>query len=83
MTAELAQIYSDTSPELTAIRQQSARDHSQLLARLNNLGDRLNELEPPFESWQAAIQEVQIFANVLERHELEESARVEMLMPAE
>jgi hypothetical protein len=43
--------------------------------------DRLNETVPPFGSWQAAIDEAEMFFDVLEQHEDQESESFEMLMP--
>jgi hypothetical protein len=82
MVAELARLYPDSSPEIASIRNQSSRDHSQLLTRLDDLSRRLSELEPPFESWQEAMQDVELFVNALEHHEDHESESVMMLMPA-
>ena len=81
MVAELARLYPDSSPEIASIRKQSSRDHSQLLTRLDDLSKRLSELEPPFESWQEAMQDVELFVNELEQHEDHESESVMMLRP--
>jgi hypothetical protein len=81
MVAELARLYPDSSPEIASIRKQSSRDHSLLLSRLDDLSKRLSELEPPFESWQQAMQDVELFVDTLEQHEDRESESVMMLMP--
>ena len=81
MVTELASLYPDSSPEIASIRKQSSRDHSLLLSRLDDLSKRLSELEPPFESWQQAMQDVEFFVDTLEQHEDRESESVMMLMP--
>lgn len=82
MIEQLAQLYSSSSPEIEAVRRQSVHDHDQLLARLDNLINRLNELVPPFDSWQTAIDDVEMFVDLLEQHEEQESESVQMLMPS-
>jgi hypothetical protein len=81
MVAELARLYPGSSPEIASIRKRSSRDHSHLLTRLDDLSKRLSELEPPFKSWQEAMQDVELFVNELEQHEDHESESVMMLMP--
>jgi hypothetical protein len=77
---ELAEQYSPSSPEIPAIRRQSSRDHGELLGRLDELCERLRAPDPPFESWQSAMREVDLFVVALERHEEQESESVETLM---
>ncbi|MGI9473257.1 MAG: hemerythrin domain-containing protein [Rubripirellula sp.] len=83
MIQQVAQLYPNTSPEVNAIRRQATRDHDQLRDRLGDLIERLDLLEPPFESWQLAIDEVELFVDMLEQHEEQESESIRMLMPAE
>ena len=82
MIGQLAGLYSTSSPEVEAVSRQSTRDHDQLLARLDDLIQRLSETDPPFASWQAAIAEVEMFVDVLEQHEEQEADSIETLMPA-
>ena len=82
MVTQLAELYPPSSPEIDAVRRQSDRDHSRLLERLDGLIDRLDQTEPPFASWQAAMEEVELFVDVLEQHEDQESESFEMLIPA-
>jgi iron-sulfur cluster repair protein YtfE (RIC family) len=81
IVAQLGEHYRDDCSELTAIGRQTERDHRQLAARLENLIARLDQLDPPFRSWEAAINEVEAFMVSLERHEERESDSVMMLMP--
>ena len=81
MIAELAKSYLPTSPEMNGVREQASRDHQQLLARLDDLIQRLSQSEPPFESWQAATDEVELFVEQLEQHEDHETDMIELLMP--
>ena len=77
---ELARQYSPSSPEIAVLRCQSSRDQGELLNRLDELCERLLAPDPPFESWQSAMREVDHFAIALERHEDQESESVERLM---
>jgi hypothetical protein len=83
MIVQLAESHPPPSPEVDAVRRQSTSDHQQLLARLDDLIQRLNQTEPPFASWQAAMDEVEIFVNALEQHEEQESESIKILMPSE
>ncbi len=83
MVVQLAELYPASSPEMGGVRRQSSSDHEKLFGRLDDLIERLNQPEPPFSSWEAAMQEVQLFVDVLEQHEEQESDSFEILMPAE
>jgi len=83
MVAQLSKLYPPSSPEIEAVRSQSSHDHRQLLARLDELIDRLDQPDPTFTSWQAAMDEVELFVNALEQHEEQESESFEMLIPAD
>jgi hypothetical protein len=83
MIAQLAELYPSSSPEVQAVRRQSSRDHHQLLARLDDLIQRLGQTEPPFASWQAAMDELESFVDLLEQHEEQEADSIERLMPVE
>jgi hypothetical protein len=63
-------------PEIEAMRSQASHDHKLLLHQLDALIEKLDALEPPFVSWQAAMAEVQNFADTLEQHESKESKNV-------
>jgi hypothetical protein len=76
---ELALHYSPSSPEIAALRRLSSRDQVELLGRLDELCERLRAPEPPFESWQSAMREVDHFATALERHEDQKSESIEGL----
>ena len=78
---KLSELYSPTSPEVEAFARQTKLDHRSLMMRLNDLHSRLKEVDPPFESWTAAMDEVDVFFEAMQQHELQESDRVCMLMP--
>lgn len=78
---ELAMNYEDTSPEIAAIRRQTGRDHQHLLHDLDDFIERLNKLEPPFESWQSAMREFDLYFGRLEQHEEQESESLRTMMP--
>lgn len=77
----LSNVVSTPSPELDANRRQVAADHVNLLARLDELISRLSEADPPFESWQQAVEEVELFWDALELHEEQESDCITWLAP--
>ena len=52
-----------------------------MLVRLDDLIERLNQSDPPFDSWQAATEEVEVFVEQLEQHEDHETDMIELLMP--
>lgn len=68
-------------PDRQAAKRQAERDHKQLLTRVDELNDRLLQLEPPFASWQEAVQQIGLFMDVLEQHEEQESENLEWLSP--
>jgi hypothetical protein len=79
MIAQLAQSYPPPSPEIDAVRSQSAYDHNLLLSRLDDLMQRLVETEPPFTSWEAAMDEIGFFVDALGQHEEQESESIKSL----
>ena len=81
MLEKLAALYPRTSPEVQAFQRQTERDHQTLISRLDELRGRLKEVDPQFDSWTAAMQEVDVFFEEMEQHERSESDRIEMLMP--
>lgn len=81
ISERLAKLGETPSPEVEANRRQVAIDHGCLLSRLDTLIGRLSELEPPFESWQAAVEEVELFCDALEQHEEQESDCLNWLVP--
>jgi iron-sulfur cluster repair protein YtfE (RIC family) len=69
------------SPEPEANRRMVTHDHASLLTQLDSLIEKLNELEPPFASWQEAIEQVERFIDVLDQHEEQESDSIAWLLP--
>lgn len=69
------------SAEVKSTCQQAAHDHANLLRRLDDLISRLNETEPPFDSWEQAIREVDLFMDAIEQHEEQEHANITWLSP--
>ena len=57
----------------------SSRDHRELLKQLDDLIRDLDQLDPPFLSWQAAISELERFIDSLEQHESYEFQRINSL----
>ncbi len=76
MGNQLAAHYEKHCPEIEAMQRQATHDHQQLLNQLDELIAKLSALEPPFVSWQAAIDEVESFADMLEQHEEQEAESV-------
>ena len=78
---QLIAIAGSPSPEVDANRRQVATDHINLLSRLDTLINRLGELDPPYDSWQEAVEEVERFCDALEQHEEQESDCITWLLP--
>jgi hypothetical protein len=79
----LGDSYPSSSPEVEAVRRQSEHDHDLLLERIDDLVSRLEQVEPPFRSWLEAMDEVDLFVDVLEQHEEQELESLSMLIPDE
>ena len=71
-----------SSAQITDLYGRTSLGHEQLLEELDDLLVRLNELEPPFDSWQSAMAEVGEFFDDLEQHEKQESESVAGLIAA-
>ncbi len=65
--------------EMATSRQQIASDHQHLIRRLDSLIARLRELEPPFDTFQQAIDEVGLFVDAFELHEEHETQCLQWL----
>ena len=76
MCDQLAELYDKKCPEIEAVRRQATHDHQRLLGHLDELIAKLNVLEPNFASWQAAMEQVESFADTLEQNEEQESASI-------
>ncbi len=70
-----------SSVEVQAAQRQASRDHDQLLDRMDDLYEKLMQLEPPFASWQDAVQQIGWFMDMLEQHEEQESENIQWLSP--
>ncbi len=81
MIAEIASSHLTSTQKARAMNNQSLRDRGRLFAQLDDLTDRLNQLDPPFVSWQRATEEVEAFVAVLEEHERREAENMEELIP--
>lgn len=79
----LVQISGALSPEVDANCRQVACDHERLLSRLDALVAQLSDLEPPFDSWQAAVEQVERLCDAIEQHEEQESDCIGWLLPNE
>jgi iron-sulfur cluster repair protein YtfE (RIC family) len=78
---QLVALHGAPSPEADANRRRAQADHEHLLVRLDGLISKLGELEPPFDSWQQAIGEVELFCDALDQHEEQESDCIAWLLP--
>jgi iron-sulfur cluster repair protein YtfE (RIC family) len=78
---QLLAMKGERSPEVEANRRQVASDHVNLLARLDSLIEQLNQVDPPFDSWQEAVEKVERFCDALEQHEEQESDCINWLAP--
>lgn len=65
-----------SSAQFSDLHGRSSSGHQDLLDELDSLISRLNDLEPPFDSWQTAMSEVSEFFDDLEQHEKQESESV-------
>ena len=77
MISQLAASLPEPSSEFDNLRNGAAYDHDSLLARLDDLSERLKETDPKFPSWQAAMAEVKSFVDRLEEHEAMEVMNIE------
>ncbi len=69
------------SVEVQATCRSAAHDHANLLKRLDDLISRLNQTEPPFDFWEQAVREVDLFLDAMEEHEEQETANITWLSP--
>lgn len=83
MIAELSQLHPVSGPKLDELCCESSDDHDRLLDQLVVLSERLNQLEPPFVSWQRALEEFEQLVDAIESHEAYEAERIADLMPTE
>lgn len=78
---QLVALQGSPSAEADANRRRALADHAHLLERLDGLILKLGELDPPFESWEQAVSEVEGFCGALEQHEEQESDCIAWLLP--
>lgn len=81
MLEQIGKLYTSGSPEILAVRRQSDREHHNLLGRAEDMIARLDQIDPPFESWQQAMDEMDGLVSLLEQHESNEWDSIEMLLP--
>jgi hypothetical protein len=65
--------------EVKTTRQRSLSDHHHLTQRIDDLIARLSELDPPFESFQQAIDQIGLFVDAFEQHEEQEAQGLQWL----
>lgn len=82
MISEIAASHRTSARKVNMMRRQSSADRDQLIEQLDDLAMRLNELDPPFVSWQRAVDEVETLVHSLEAHEARESERMTELLPS-
>ncbi|MCG8649412.1 MAG: hemerythrin domain-containing protein [Pirellulales bacterium] len=81
LCAQLSGFWDGPCPELDQMCRQATHDHAQILLKLDDLIERLQQIDPPFASWQAAMNEVDLFVEYLEQHEEQESESLQALAP--
>jgi uncharacterized protein (DUF3084 family) len=81
ISAQLTSLYASNSVELNGVRRQMDHDHRNLLQRFDELIQRLEELDPPFSSWESATEEVELLVVALEQHEDQEADSFRTLIP--
>jgi len=65
--------------EAVSSSRRASNDHQHLLQRVDELISKLRELEPPFDSFQQAIDQVSLFVDAFEQHEEQEAAGLQWL----
>jgi hypothetical protein len=65
--------------EMSTSRRQIASDHQHLTRRIDMLIQRLDELEPPFDSFDQAVEDVGLFIDAFELHEEHETQCLQWL----
>lgn len=65
--------------EVKTTRQRAINDHQHLNQRIDDLIAKLSELEPPFDSFQQAIDQVGLFVDAFEQHEEQEAQGLQWL----
>ncbi|QDV40361.1 hypothetical protein Enr13x_01670 [Stieleria neptunia] len=80
MIASIGKSLPEPSADFDHLRSDSCNGHDLLRAHLDDLSARLRETDPPFSSWQAAMQEVEGFIDRLEQHELTETRAIQALL---
>jgi hypothetical protein len=81
MIAEIVKSHLTSTRKVKAMGKQSSRDRNRLFSQLDDLISRLNQLDPPFASWERAIEEVELFVDKLEQHENREAKSIHALIP--
>jgi len=81
--ASLANHFSGTDSALETLKAHAQRDHAAMLNQLDELMQRLNQLDPPFCSWLAAMEEIEAFVSRLWQHERLESGYVSTILAAD
>ena len=83
MILELTLVQPTSVGPLDQLSRLSTDEHEDILDRIGVLMERLNRLEPPYESWQQALQEFEQIVGLIEDHETLETERVLALIPSE
>jgi len=65
--------------EVKTTRRRAINDHQHLTQRIDDLIAKLSELEPPFDSFQQAIDQVGLFVDAFEQHEEQEAQGLQWL----
>jgi Hemerythrin HHE cation binding domain len=81
LTEQLATFYTESVPEIDAMKRQSDHDHQRLLGQLDELVESLGKPMPGFDCRANAIEKIEWFADLLEQHEDQEAENVRAFMP--
>ncbi len=79
----LAEARGIATPEIEAFQQKADKDHALLSSRLNKLIDYVESAPAQLSNWKSAIQELNLFLDLLEQHEELEAEHVHWLIPNE
>lgn len=77
----LADARGTSTPEVEAVQRQADKDHLALQKRLHELIEKIDRGPRNPSTWNAAIEELNLFLDVLEQHEELESENVRSLIP--
>lgn len=69
------------SEETRATIRQTAKDHDQILCRLKQLADRMQEARSELDAWKNSMAELNLIIDLIEQHEEQEAESIQWLIP--